>query len=283
MRSPLFIPTVRVPKGTRADKLWFVFQNQKLILRRSHDGTPQPFLSGLIGFNITPADQLFFGILDGQPCFAAVLDPGETLPSGYEAVDLRQLFGVVSDSYLSIVGRARQWIHWLQMHRFCGRCGQPTQDHHTEKAKVCPHCDYLYYPKITPAIIVAVVKSDRILLARSARFRNSFYSVLAGFVEPGETLESAVHREIYEEVRLQVDHIRYFGSQPWPFPSSMMIAFTAHYASGDIVIDDDEIVEAGWFQAGRLPKVPGPYSISGQLIEWFKGRVQGVKDSSEIT
>ena len=127
----------------------------------------------------------------------------------------------------------------------------------------------MYYPRISPAVIVAVVRDKRILLARSTRFTSSFHSVLAGFVETGETLEDAVRREIFEEVGIQVRNIRYFGSQPWPFPDSLMVAFTAEYAGGEITLDDNEIVTADWYSAAELPRVPGKISIARRLIDWF--------------
>ncbi|MEJ2041606.1 MAG: NAD(+) diphosphatase, partial [Desulfosarcinaceae bacterium] len=125
------------------------------------------------------------------------------------------------------------------------------------------------YPRLSPAIIVAVIRNDRILLARNKRFRAPFHSVLAGFVEPGETLEECEQREIGEVVGLAVKNIRYFGSQPWPFPNSLMVGFVAEYASGEITIDRKEIMEADWFPADALPRTPTRISIAGRLIEWF--------------
>ena len=137
------------------------------------------------------------------------------------------------------------------------------------RAKECSECSRLEFPRISPAIIVLIEKGDALLLARSARFAGQFFSVLAGFVEPGESLEAAVYREVMEEIGISVKNIRYFGSQPWPFPDSLMIGFTAQYESGEIRIDGEEIVEAGWYQAGNLPKIPGKLSIARQLIDWF--------------
>lgn len=139
-----------------------------------------------------------------------------------------------------------------------------------ERVMKCSNCGYMQYPRVSPAIICAVVRNDEILLARSSRFKGGFYSVLAGFVEPGETLEQCVKREIMEEVGTEVTNIRYFGSQSWPFPNSLMIGFTAEWKSGTIKIDDDEIIEAGWFSADNIPNVPRGFTISGRLIEWFR-------------
>ena len=143
------------------------------------------------------------------------------------------------------------------------------EDMPDERAKRCPACGLVNYPRLSPAVIVAVIKGDQILLARNKRFRAPFYSVLAGFVEPGETLEQCVQREIHEEVGLSVKNIRYFGSQPWPFPNSLMIGFVADYAGGEIAVDNSELMEAGWFSAESLPVLPSPISIAWQLIDWF--------------
>jgi NAD+ diphosphatase len=160
-------------------------------------------------------------------------------------------------------------VNWNQTHRYCGRCGKLTEDKTDERAKTCPECGMINYPRLSPAIIVAVLKNDRILLGRNKRFRLPFYSVLAGFVEPGETLEECVSREIREEVSITVKNIRYFGSQPWPFPDSLMIAFIADYAGGEISTDGSEIIDAAWFAKDNLPKIPPKISIARQLIDWF--------------
>jgi len=162
-------------------------------------------------------------------------------------------------------------VDWDQNRRFCGKCGGPTEDKVDERAKYCARCDLINYPRLSPAVIVAILKGDQILLARNKRFRMSMYSVLAGFVEPGETLEACVEREVHEEVGIAVKNIRYFGSQPWPFPNSLMIGFVAEYAGGQITIDDREIAEAGWFSRSNLPQIPSSISIARRLIDWFVG------------
>jgi NAD+ diphosphatase len=136
-------------------------------------------------------------------------------------------------------------------------------------AKECPGCGFLSFPRISPAVIVLVEKENRVLLARVKRFTTELYSVLAGFVEPGETLEETVRREVEEEVGIKVKNLRYFGSQPWPFPDSLMIGFTADYESGEIKIDETEIADAGWYDPDRLPTIPGKISIARELIDWF--------------
>ncbi len=164
-------------------------------------------------------------------------------------------------------------VAWDRTHRFCGQCGAPTEDEPHERAKRCPACGLIGYPRLSPAIIIAVVRKtdqgDRLLLARNHRFPTGRYSVIAGFVEPGETLEECAQREVCEEVGIRIRNVRYFGSQPWPFPNSLMIAFTAEYAGGEITLEESEIAEAGWFAAGALPDIPPRMSISRRLIDWF--------------
>jgi NAD+ diphosphatase len=186
---------------------------------------------------------------------------------------LRALYGRLPDAHFSIAGRAVQILLWDQTHRFCGRCGQPTVNAPAERAKLCPNCGLLSFPRLSPAVIMLVQRGDELLLARNKAFAGGFFSVLAGFVEPGESLEEAVAREVREEVGLELTDIRYFGSQPWPFPHSLMIGFTATYAAGEIRLQADEIAEAAWFsRQGELPLLPGKLSIARRLIDSFLDR-----------
>jgi NAD+ diphosphatase len=170
---------------------------------------------------------------------------------------LRSLFGKVDDTLVAIAGRGYQIAEWARTHRFCGACGGPTSHVAGERCARCPACGHSAYPRISPAMMVLIRKGDAILLARHTQSPTNFFTALAGFLEAGESIEDAVHREVYEEVGLRVRNVQYFGSQPWPFPHSLMIAFTADYVSGDIRVDDSEIAEAGWFgPEDPFPKVP---------------------------
>jgi len=184
---------------------------------------------------------------------------------------LRALYGRIPDELYGVAGRAVQILLWDKTHRFCGRCGQPTVNAPGERAKLCPQCGLLSFPRLSPAVIMLVQRGeDELLLARNRAFADGFFSVLAGFVEPGETLEEAVAREVREEVSLELRDIRYFGSQPWPFPHNLMIGFTAHYAGGEIRLQADEIAEAAWYsRSSELPRLPGKLSIARHLIDWF--------------
>jgi NAD+ diphosphatase len=218
----------------------------------------------------------FLGSLDGLPCVAVDEDgahrPTERGP-GPGFVALRRLWGTVDEQVWAIAGRAVQIVAWDRTHRFCGRCGAPTQPLAEERARRCLQCQLAVYPRLAPAVIVLIERADgRILLARNANFQEPIYSCLAGFVEPGETLEEAARREVREEVGIELRDLTYFGSQPWPFPHSLMIGFFAHFASGDLHPDGQEIAEAAWFSPTDLPNLPGEISIARALIEDWRRR-----------
>ena len=180
---------------------------------------------------------------------------------------LRSLFGSLDEALLSVAGRAFQIGNWARTHRFCGACGTPTVPLSGERCVKCPACCSQAYPRISPAMMVLIRRGDSMLLARHTLSPAPFFTALAGFVEAGESVEEAIHREVFEEVGLTVCNITYFGSQPWPFPHSLMIAFTAEYESGEIVIDKEEIAEARWFGPGDvLPNIPFGLSIASDLI-----------------
>jgi len=192
-----------------------------------------------------------------------------------ECRSLRSLLFTQRDYDVSVAGKASQIIDWYGTHRFCGSCGNPTRHHETERAVLCDQCNKQFYPRINPCAIVLVVRGREVLLARSARFRTGFYSCLAGFIEIGETAEDTVLREVREEVGLSVNNIRYVKSQSWPFPSQLMLGFIAEYESGKIVLEPDEIEEAGWYDIGALPNVPLPgISVAGELIQQFAEEVE---------
>ncbi|EGW41713.1 NUDIX domain protein [Desulfosporosinus sp. OT] len=207
--------------------------------------------------------------LDGRSFYVAELSSDTVATEGMSFYDLRRLLGQIPEDLFFLAGKAYQILHWDRTHQYCSQCGVRTENKMDERAKICPSCSFVNYPRISPAIIVAITRGREILLAKGSCFQGGFYSVLAGFVELGETFEDCVQREVEEEVGLKVKNIRYFGSQPWPFPDSLMVGFTAEYASGDITIDKKEILDAGWFTVEQLPKIPGIGSIARQLIDRF--------------
>jgi NAD+ diphosphatase len=264
-----FIPAIHPPAGRSQPILWFIFDQNRLLVKSEDGICALPDAAQIASIGLKPATRLFLGFMENHLCYAGELRPDDPLPNEWEWMDLRGLLGAIGEELFWVAGRANHLLDWDRSHRFCGQCGRPTEDKSDERAKICPACGLVNYPRLSPAIIVAVIKGDRILLARNKRFRSPFYSVLAGYVEPGETLEQCVQREIQEEVGLRVKNIRYFGSQPWPFPNSLMVGFVADYAGGKIIIDKSELMEADWFGAESLPNLPSKISIARQLIDWF--------------
>lgn len=222
-----------------------------------------------------PEQAFYLGTMDGQPVHVWVSDDPKFCPEGAEFVNLRSLLVHLDRERASMLSQARQLAHWETLTRFCGRCGIPTLRVTEERARRCPACNHIFYPVICPAIIVAVTNGPRLLLVRNPRHRDGMYSLVAGYVETGETLEEAVAREVLEETSVHVRNIRYFGSQCWPFPSTMMVGFTAEYDFGDIVPQDGEIAAAGWFVPDEFPTIPPPGSISRQLIDAFVAADRG--------
>jgi NAD+ diphosphatase len=215
-------------------------------------------------------------VLAGRHCWAVDAEVGEPrhdLP--YR--NLHQLWGAVDDRTWMLAGRAVQLVEWARTHRFCGRCGEETDLVAGERSRRCPACGLSAFPRLAPAMITLVERDDgKALLARGPSFPRGMFSCLAGFVEPGETLEEAVHREVHEEVGLTIGGLRYFGSQPWPFPHSLMIGFFARYAGGELALDTSEIAEAAWFGPDDLPpQLPGNISIARRLIDDWLARTAG--------
>jgi len=247
---------------------WILFKRDKCLVLEDNGKFALPDID-LDQFNINMVGRQYLGQMDGRCCYAAELSPGTVTPEGMIFCDLRGLFNQVANELFFVVSRAYYIMHWERTHQYCSRCGTPTENKKDERAKLCPSCGLVNYPRISPAMIVAITRGSEILLAQGSSFKPAFYSVLAGFVEPGETFEQCVQREVGEEVGLKVKNIKYFSSQPWPFPDSLMVGFTADYDSGQINIDHREILEAGWFTADQLPLIPRKGSIARLLIDSF--------------
>ncbi len=265
-----FTPNIIRPSNKSDEALWFIFHQDRLLIKTGTNGYIVPRLRDLEKFKPSLIRKQYLGSLDGTPCHAAELNNNNDVLDGFALKGLRELFfGQLEEELVWIAGQANQLVDWNRNHQFCGKCGRPTEDGQDERAKVCPRCNLVNYPRVSPAIIVAVIKNNQILLANNIRFKSGYYSVLAGFVEPGENLEECVAREIKEEVGISVNNIRYFASQPWPFPNSLMVAFLADYAGSEIKTDTTEIRDAGWFTADNLPAIPPRITIARQLIDWF--------------
>ncbi|ALG66806.1 NAD(+) diphosphatase [Beggiatoa leptomitoformis] len=269
MKNQLFTPSVTPPEQQTV-ALWFVFRRDRLLVLEQDQDIRVPRWQTFSESGLPMIRQHFLGTWGKHPCYSVETVEQGNPPTGFNFISLRALTLELSHDLFTLAGRAIQILQWDRDHQFCGRCGHAMQALPTERAKRCPSCALVSYPRISPAVIMRITRGDEILLSRSAHFAPDMYSVQAGFVEAGETLEETVIREVQEEVGIQVDNLHYFGSQPWPFPHSLMIAFTADYVSGEITLDQDELEDAQWFQAtARLPKLPSPMSIARHLIEDF--------------
>ncbi len=253
-----------------------VFSGDALVLpAQGPQAMPWGFFRGL-GLH---ADRVHaVGRYQGRSHLAVALPAGlgvEELPEGLRAAGLRQWFGELADIDLSIAMRAIQLLEWDRTHRFCGACAEPTEHLAGERARRCPRCRLATYPRISPAMMVLVTRGRQMLLGRGINFPAGRYSALAGFVEAGETIEQAVVREVREEVGVEIRDLRYFGSQSWPFPHSLMIAFRAEWASGDIRVDPAELADAQWFDPDALPGIPPALSIARALIDATRAELSG--------
>ena len=246
----------------------FVFCGDGLLVEEADLALPS--FEALTRLGLPPTQFFPVGLFGEQYCqttWLSTLNVSDVSGTGLAFRKLRSLFGVMDEALLSVAGRAFQISTWARTHRFCGACGTPTVHLGGERCVKCPACGFMAYPRISPAMMVLIRRGDSILLARHKASPAPFFTALAGFVEAGESVEEAIHREVFEEVGLKVSNLAYFGSQPWPFPHSLMIAYTAEYDSGEISIDEAEIAEARWFGPGdALPKIPFGVSIASDLI-----------------
>ncbi len=270
MNALTFFPAISSPKSIQPPFLWFGYRNYHLLVENNAHNYRIPELNNLAEVGLSADSIQYLGRLGERHCYSAAMPASSQAPAGMAFVHLRKLYERLPAEQFDVAFRSVQIVDWDRHNQFCGRCGAAMAYKPPERVKECPHCKLTRYPRHSPAVIVAVVKDgEELLLARSRRHPAGFYSVLAGFVDPGENLEETIHREIREEVGIEVKNIRYFGSQAWPFPDSLMIAFTAEYAGGDITIDHEEISDAAWFKMDEFPKIPSTISISRALIDWF--------------
>lgn len=224
--------------------------------------------------DVERVSQHFLGRVGTIPVFANEIDPESDEPDGYEFDNLWAFLGRVEEPVFNLIGKAKQIVEWDNDHRFCGQCGQQTERSSGDRSRRCPDCRRMFYPRLSPSIICCIRRGREILLAKNAQSRGDFYSTIAGFIEPGESIEEAVHREVKEEVGINVMNLEYQGSQPWPFPNSLMLGFHAEYESGDIVLQEEEIADARWFDIDDLPNRPMAVSIAGRLIDAAISRIR---------
>jgi len=273
---PRFQPAVRPPEGRLGRCVWFAFRERELLVTEGWQIKTQESLRDL---GLEPLRTQYLGRLDELHCFSAELSSQAEAPAGFRFAPLRSLLGRFDDWLHALAGRAAQVVDWDRTHRFCGACAAETQPDAHDRCRRCAACGQVYYPRLAPAVIVAVERGDEILLARAPHFPPGIYSVLAGFVEPGETLEEAVVREVEEEAGIEVEDVRYFASQPWPFPNSLMLGFTARWRAGEVRPDGIELEDARFYPFEALPRTfPGNVSISQWLIRDFAERRRARRD-----
>lgn len=252
------------PPGTPSPEAWcFAFVQRDLLL---FDGQPHavPLGPATTGTLLAQASAShYLGSLAAVDCWALSLPEA---PPGWQATPLRTAMMSLAPPLSALAGRASQVLEWDRSHRFCGVCGTATDLQPGERARICPACKHSCYPRLSPAMMALVWRPGELLLARSPHYAKGMYSALAGFVEAGESLEDCVHREVAEEVAVKVTDLRYHGSQSWPFPHSLMVAFTARWTGGEIVPQPGEIERAAWFPLDALPNIPPRLSIAGHLI-----------------
>lgn len=257
--------TVKEP-AVLTQSVCFIFKDTSLLIDISGVSPVLPSYGTLADCSIKISTPQFFGHSGTCGFYCSVLQSETYAP--YTLKTLRESFTILNEFHFSLAMRAYQVINWDLTNRYCGRCGSPTNTSISEIAKTCPECQLTIFPRINPAVIVAIIKDNSILLARNSNF--PLHSVIAGYVEAGESLEETVMRETFEEVGIKVKNVRYFSSQPWAFSYSLMVGFTAEYDSGEITPDGIEIKEAAWYTKDNLPSaLPGPISIARKLLDWF--------------
>jgi NAD+ diphosphatase len=272
--SDPFVAHVNAPESPSGPAYWFIFQGNQILVRREEGKASVPLAVEARDLGLSPLRTQYLGLLGTRHCFCAECAADVPATEGFVWSGLRALFGLFDDLMFTLAGRAFQIMDWDRTHLYCGHCGTPTTLKTGERARQCPKCGQTHYPRIAPAVMALVQRGDQLLLARSPHFPPGMHSALAGFVEPGESLEQCLVREVKEEVGVDVTNLRYFSSQPWPFPHSLMIAFNCDWAGGEIVPDPTEIEAADWFDLDHLPVLPNKVSIARRLIDAAIARIK---------
>src|SRR3990167_466001 len=244
---------------------WFIIQSNDLLLNKDNSLPKWPHVKSIASHFIR---QFLLGKFNNIEYYCAQIATGVNV--NLNPVPLKKALALFNNEIYSIGVKAYSVINWDKNHKFCGCCGSLTEHNGKGFERICAICGLSFFPRISPSIIVLIHKDDHLVMARSPHFPAGVYGLIAGFVEIGENLEEAVHREVKEEVGLEIKELTYFGSQPWPFPDSLMVAFTAQYAAGDILMDKEEIEDAGWYKYDNLPGRPSmPMSIASALLDNF--------------
>ena len=270
MKQVVFIPGHRGPAQVEGEVACCLFHGNRVFVARDDGRLTLPRVD-TEAYGLALDQAHYLGTLDGTHCYGLALPRGAAIPEGLELLGLRALIMEGDELVGGIAGQAFQLLEWARTHRHCGSCGQPTLPHAADRAVECPDCKLVFYPRIAPVMMALVYRRNgngsELLLTRKAGYAPGRYTVVAGFVEAGESLEHCLAREVMEEVGVEIRNPRYFGSQPWPFPNSLVMAFSAEWAGGDVVPDVTELEEARWFSIDALPDLPESVHISRQLID----------------
>jgi NAD+ diphosphatase len=274
-------PLITPPASLTEPAVWLVFRKAEVLVVNGADVPAMPCCLNLSEHGLAPRRSQYLGLYGGRHCYAAEVHESQALPDGWTALGLRDLFGLVDTTLAALSGRAYQLLDWDRNHQFCSRCGTKTEPRKDERSRVCPACWMTTYPPITPAIMILITHQGKLLLARKPTFPKNRFSALAGFVEPGETIEEAVAREVLEEAGVRVRDVRYIASQPWPFPSQLMIGCHAKATSDVLAIDPNELEDARWFARAEVAeaiengeastglKAPTSRAIAHYLLRWW--------------
>ena len=253
------------------ERYWFIFCKDELLLQQGDEGCSIPLLESA-PVTLQPwYTQITLPNMNGMPCVALRVDAPITYLSDMKMVGLRASFDVLTEEEYRMAGKAAELLYWDSTTKFCGVCGGPMK-FHTAISKRCVNCGKEVWPQLSTAIIVLVKRGDEALMVHAHNFRGKHYGLVAGFVETGETLEECVAREVWEETHIRVSNIRYYGSQPWPYPCGLMVGFVADYADGTLKLQHEELGAGGWFSRSNLPEIPGKVSLARRLIDaWLEG------------
>lgn len=249
-------------------KLWFIFDKDRLLMQKKGDGyrlpdgnLPPDFVTGERAAQVVAS-------ANGTEYMGMSGDLTGDMPEKFEMINLRASYDYLDEESYNMAGKAFEIIHWDRNSRYCPACGVPMV-RNTPISKLCPSCGQEFYPAISTAIIVLIRREDAVLLVRAKNFKGNFHGLVAGFLETGETLEECVRREVMEETGLEIGNITYFGNQPWPYPSGLMVGFIADYAGGEIKLQQEELQSGAFFTKDRLPELPRKLSIARKMIDWW--------------
>jgi NAD+ diphosphatase len=255
---------------------WFPFYDHKFLVQEHEQGQKELIYNTSVAMApLCSTERYYLGTFNDTPCIACQIDPQTSIPQNWRALDIRALFGQIDDALFAIVGYASHLLYWVCHHHYCSNCGHLTESIPSTWGRICPNCDFATYPTVTPAILALVHDDRRVLLVGKPGWGQR-RSIIAGFVEPGETLEECVRREVFEEVGIEITNITYVANQPWPYPDQLMVGFTARYAGGELRLDRSELAAGDWYTPDELPDLPSPVSLAYHIItQWVEQRKRG--------